>query len=79
MTVRPPGIIARYSLERDEDVSGVSGTGRVADVVEFPNGKVVVAFRSEIPSVIVYDSLDDVRTIHGHDGKTRLERQGWVG
>ncbi len=65
-----------YELVRDEDVSGVSGVGEVAEVVEFSNGKVVVAWRPEtagVPNVIVYDSLEDVEKIHGHGGRTHLE------
>ena len=66
---------SQYLLVRDEDVSGVSGTGVVAEVYVFENGKVVVGFLShtaDVSSVIVYDSLDDVVKVHGHEGKTRV-------
>jgi hypothetical protein len=59
---------------RDEDVSGVSGVGRVAEVVVFENGKVVVAWLRGPHTVTVFDSLADVDRVHGHDGLTWLER-----
>jgi hypothetical protein len=64
-----------FDLIRDEDVSGVSGRGHVAEAVQFENGKVVVGFlkhTADVSSAIVYDSLDDVARVHGHGGKTRL-------
>lgn len=67
-----------FVMERAEDVSGISGTGVVAEVVEFSNGKCVVAWdasKSGVPSVIVYDSLEDVDKIHGHGGATRIVEQ----
>ena len=64
-----------YWLVRDKDISGVSGTGTVAEVVQFESGKCVVAWMTEKKSVAVYDSLDDVKAIHGHDGNTRLVTQ----
>lgn len=67
-----------YELIRDDDVSGVSGTGPVAEVVEFDNGAAAVAFYYETAgekSIIAYDSIKAVERIHGHGGKTRLVRR----
>lgn len=67
-----------YELVRDEDVSGVSGTGPVAQVVEFDTGWCAVSFyyhTAGVPNVIVYDRIDAVKRIHGHGGKTRLVRR----
>lgn len=63
-----------YELIRDEDVSGISGTGKVGEVVEFLSGKVAVSWCTPlgVSNVIVYDSLADVHKIHGHGGKTRI-------
>lgn len=61
-----------FRLERDVDISGVSGTGVVAHGAEFPTGKVALAWDSDTPSVIVYDCIDDVQAIHGHNGATRI-------
>jgi hypothetical protein len=64
-----------HELWRNEDVSGVSGTGPVAEVVEFESGWVAVSFYSftaSVPNVIVYGSLDDALKIHGHAGRSML-------
>lgn len=55
---------------RHEDVHGVSGTGRVADVFEASNGKAIVVWTSSNPSVVVYDNVKALENTHGHGGKT---------
>lgn len=57
-------------IMRHEDVHGVSGVGKVADVFEATNGKCVVVWISPHASVNVYDHIKDVETIHSHGGKT---------
>jgi hypothetical protein len=66
-----PSLLAFY-LERLEDPSGVSGTGRVAEGVVFSNGWVALVWLSASPSLAFYLSLESVEAIHGHGGKTRL-------
>lgn len=61
-----------FYLNRTEDESGISGTGRVAQGFIFDNGKVCVTWLSEHPSVTVYDNIGEVRAIHGHAGKTEI-------
>ena len=61
-----------FYLNRTEDESGISGTGRVAQGFIFDNGKVCVTWLSEHPSVTVYDNIGEVRDIHGHAGKTEI-------
>ena len=61
-----------FYLNRTEDESGVSGTGRVAQGFIFDNGKVCVSWLSEHPSVTVYDNIGEVHAIHGHGGKTEV-------
>ena len=60
-----------FVLRRDNDVTGVSGTGDVADGVVFPDGVTVIRWRSERRSTAVWSSLEDALAIHGHDGATR--------
>lgn len=68
-----------FNLVRDEDVTGISGTGVVAEVVEFSNGKTVVQWiAGDHQSTVVWDSLHDVEVIHGHAGKTKLVPEGCV-
>lgn len=67
-----------YYLRRNEDVSGRSGCGRVAQVVEFDDGTAVLhwnlgANRSSVASTEVFHSIADLLTIHGHDGRSVLE------
>ncbi len=62
-----------FYLKREEDESGISGTGRVAQGFVFDNGKVCVTWLSEHPSVTIYDNIGEVHAIHGHGGKTALE------
>jgi hypothetical protein len=60
-----------FALHRSEDVSGISGTGRVAEGVLFGNGKVVLGWATT-SSVEVFDSIEDVIKIHGHEGRTKV-------
>jgi hypothetical protein len=61
-------------LVRDEDETGVSGTGTVAWIVEFPDGVAVTRWSvTDIRQTCVWESVDHVLAIHGHNGKTRLE------
>jgi hypothetical protein len=61
-----------FQLWRDEDVSKVSGIGRVAVGVVFPSGKVVLEWLGSDTTFGIYDKLDHVEQIHGHGGKTRI-------
>lgn len=67
------GVLMRpFHLVRNVDVTGVSGTGAVAEGVMFGNGKLVLGWLTEHTSVAVYDSLESLVAIHGHDGHTRI-------
>lgn len=61
-----------FKLVRDRDVSGVSGTGEVADGVLWPDGAVAIRWRGERPSTVHYDRIEDVKHVHGHNGATRI-------
>lgn len=63
-------------LERDEDVSGVSGVGIVAYGAMFPDGSVVLRWDTRVRSTVMYDSLEDLEAITGHGGKTRVVFDG---
>ncbi len=68
----------RFRLVRDEDVSGVSGTGVVAQGVEFDDGTVVMRWLSALPTTVVHDrGIESVVGIHGHEGRTRVEWLDW--
>lgn len=61
-----------FYLMRDEDVSGTSGTGLVARGVVLPSGKCVLEWTSFHTSIAIYSNLQDVESIHGHGGKTKV-------
>lgn len=59
-------------LLRHEDQSGLSGTGVVAVGCQFPNGRIVFQWVSYRSSIEIYDSLENLIEIHGHEGKTEV-------
>lgn len=62
----------RFHLERTEDVSGVSGTGVVAQGVMFHDGVTVTRWFGDHPSTAIWESVRDMMTIHGHGGRTKI-------
>jgi len=64
----------RFELHRDEDVSGVSGTGVVAEGVEFRDGVVAFRWLTEWPTSVVFHDRGAaaVEHVHGHNGRTRV-------
>lgn len=71
-TPRPDAIARPFWLQRDHDVSGVSGTGIVAHGVLWPDGTASVRWTGERPSTVFWDSIDDAIAVHGHGGHTRI-------
>lgn len=68
-----------FQLYRDRDVTGMSGTGVVADGFEFDDGTTVVRWRGEYPSTVVWDDIGTAEIVHGHGGATRLVFLGFDG
>lgn len=62
----------RFHLERDTDVSGVSGTGTVAEGVQFSDGTVAIRWNGQHRSTVLWQSIRSVEVIHGHGGATRI-------
>jgi hypothetical protein len=62
----------RFYLEREEDVSGVSGTGSVAVGVQFPHHVVLEWQAGGIHSVVVYNNIEELIAVSGHGGKTKV-------
>lgn len=61
--------IRTFHLVRHVDVSGVSGTGVIAEGSQFTDGSVALRWLQH-PSTAVWPSLDDVLAVHGHQGAT---------
>jgi len=70
----------RFRLQRDIDVSGISGTGIVADGVLWPDGTATIRWRGQRASTVNWDRIEDAEVIHGHGSGTRFvwydERDG---
>lgn len=62
-----------FNLVRKEDVSGVSGTGVVAEGVEFHDGQVVMSWFGRHHTIEVAPNISDIEAIHGHEGRTVIE------
>ncbi len=62
----------RFQLHRDEDETGVSGTGVVAEGVEFTNGTVSFTWMGVHRGFNNYESMKTAIELHGHGGKTRI-------
>jgi hypothetical protein len=63
-----------FVLVRDEDVTGISGTGIVAEGIEFTGGVVALRWLSEFPTSVVFHDrgMKSVEAVHGHGGLTRV-------
>ncbi len=59
-----------FYLQRDIDESGVSGVGIVAEGIIFTDGRCALRWRTQTASTGLYDSIDQLEEIHGHQGKT---------
>jgi hypothetical protein len=73
-----------FVLVREVDVTGVSGTGVVAEGVEFRDGTVVMRWlpsgtsRPSMvqPTTVIHPDMENIVNLHGHDGLTKVR---WVG
>jgi hypothetical protein len=61
-----------FHLVRDKDISGVSGTGIVAEGVEFTNGFVCLTWLTTHHSIVIYPNIKEVEAVHGHEGSTKI-------
>lgn len=66
MVERAPEGMRRFTMRREHDASGVSGTGLVLEGVHFSTGVVVIHWLTPPPrgSISVFDSLEQFLTIH---------------
>lgn len=68
----PPDLPCRFVLHRAVDETGVSGTGYVAEGVEWTDGSVTIRWRGDRSSVAHWRSLADMDAVHGHNGLTTV-------
>jgi hypothetical protein len=62
-----------YNLVRHRDVTGISGEGQVATIVEFEDGHTVLHWDTATPSTTVYTDIRHIAALHGHGGASTLE------
>ena len=62
----------RFHLLRHKDVSGISGTGVVAEGAVWSSGAVALHWPGHPQATSIWASVRDVLEVHGHDGATEL-------
>lgn len=62
----------RFVMVRSHDVSGVSGTGVVAEGTVFSNGAVAYTWLTHLQTMAWAPSIDVLKNIHGHGGSTKI-------
>lgn len=73
--VWPAELPRRFSLWRDDDLTGLSGVGDVALGVCFSTGPLVLRWRgigTEVRQLEIFDDLEQLVRVHGHGGRTRV-------
>lgn len=64
---------SRFALMRHADVTGISGTGRVAEGEVLDDGRAVVRWAGQWPTITIHErGVDSVRAIHCHGGATEI-------
>ncbi len=63
-----------FALYRRSDVTGVSGTGIVAEGAAFSDGTAVLRWLSDWPTSVVFHDrgIEAIEAIHGHGGATQV-------
>jgi hypothetical protein len=61
-----------FYLNRKVDISAISGTGKVAEGVIFSNGQVVMRWLTDISSIVIHESIENVMKIHCHNGASEI-------
>ena len=73
-----------FVMVRDVDVTGLSGTGVVAEGIEFSDGTVAMRWldagvsefnreRGVRPTTVLHPEIESVLALHGHNGATHIE------
>lgn len=65
----------RFLVIRNEDVSGVSGTGAVAEGIKFHDGQIVVSWFGKHRIFECPHGLKTWLRVHGHEGRTTIK---WI-
>lgn len=63
----------RFLLYRRRDVTGISGTGVVAEGTQFSDGSIALRWLGDWPATAVWPSLDGVIAVHGHVSASEVQ------
>lgn len=62
----------RFQLYRRDDMSGMSGTGIVAEGIRFRDGFAAYKWLTSPSTLQVAENVHDIQHIHGHNGRTNV-------
>lgn len=62
----------RFELHRDEDATGVSGTGIVVEGVMFSDGSAAYRWMTKYSTICIAQEMEIIYQVHLHEGKTRV-------
>lgn len=64
----------RFVLQRHVDETGVSGTGVIAEGIQFSDGVVALRWLTDWPTSVVFHDrgIAAVEKVHGHGGSTEI-------
>ena len=70
----------RFHLHRRSGITGISGTGTVAEGIQFSDGTVVLRWLTVgtarpdhvRPTTVIHDDIVSVLGLHGHNGATEV-------
>jgi citrate lyase alpha subunit len=69
--------IRTFELHRDTDVTGISGPGVVAQMVEWNDGTVAMRWLSDdLSTTVIHRSMETVERLHCHGGSSRIVKTG---
>lgn len=63
---------ATFTIHRYSDPTGISGTGVVAEGVEWSDGTVALRWLTATPSLCIYSDIRHIQAIHGHRGSSEI-------
>lgn len=66
------GKLKTFKLIRSVDVSGISGTGPVAEGCVLSDGEAVLHWFGEHGSVSIYKNVEAITFVHGHNGLSQV-------
>lgn len=61
-----------FHIIRNRDVSGISGTGIIAEGCVFHDGQTVLSWFGRYHTIEISPHWEDIEAIHGHGGLTRI-------